>query len=207
MKVIAVNGSPRQNGNTYQALQAAGEVFQSKGIAFEVLQVGGADLRGCIACGTCSKNGGHCVFADQQFEEWMAQLKEADGILLASPVYYASIAGGMKAFLDRAFYSNSSAFYHKVGGAFAVLRRTGGIDAYDELLHYMTITEMLVAPMKYWGVVHGAAPGEVLDDQEGLAVVRRMAENMVWLMELTAYGKGAVQEPAPTALPRTNFIR
>ena len=206
MKVIAVNGSPLVNGNTALVLEEAKKVFEASGISCEILQVGAANPRGCMACGACSKNGGHCVLGDAQWEEWAQKMREADGLLLGAPVYYASLAGGMKSFLDRIFYSCGTSFYHKVGGAFTVLRRTGGIDAYDELLHYMTITEMLVAPMRYWGVVHGAAPGEALQDLEGLAVVRRMAENMAWLMELKEAG-AAVKEPAPAALPRTNFIR
>ena len=206
MKIVAVNGSPKANGNTATALSVMSEVFKENNIDFEILHIGAEDIHGCIACGGCF-NAGTCALNDDAFSGYVNILKEADGIVLATPIYYANIAGTMKSFLDRVFYSSGKAFYHKVGGAFVTVRRTGGIAGFDTLNHYMSITEMLIAPMPYWGVVHGRAPGEALQDEEGIAIVKRMAKNMVWLLQLKEAGKGTVEEPTPEKRPMTNFVR
>ncbi len=206
MKVVAVNGSPRKNGNTATALSAMKEIFAAQNIDFEILEIGGKEIRGCTACGTCFKTG-QCVLNDDTFDSYVETLKNADGIVLAAPIYYANIAGTMKSFLDRVFYSAGKHFYHKVGGAFATVRRTGGIAGFDTLTHYMSITEMLIAPMPYWGVVHGTKPGDVTQDEEGLYIVQRMAENMAWLLQMKEQTKDTVPPPAQNKKPTTSFIR
>lgn len=206
MKVVAVNGSPRKNGNTALALATMKEVFAKQNIAFEILEIGGKNIRGCTACGTCYKTG-KCVLNDEAFDEYVETLTRADGIVLAAPIYYANIAGTMKSFLDRVFYSSGKHFYHKVGGAFATVRRTGGIAGFDTLTHYMSITEMLIAPMPYWGVVHGTKPEDVAEDKEGLYIVQRMAENMAWLLQMKEQTKNTLPPPIQGQKPTTSFIR
>ena len=206
MKVVAVNGSPRQNGNTAYALSVMGDIFKENGIDFEILQIGAENIHGCTACLSCYKTG-TCALNDDAFNGYVDKLKNADGMVLAAPIYFANIAGTMKSFLDRVFYAYRDDFYHKVGGAFATVRRTGGIAGFDTLNHYMSISEMLIAPMPYWGVVHGRAPMEVLEDEEGLAIVSRMAKNMVWLLKLKEAGSETVEEPTPEVRPLTSFVR
>lgn len=205
MKVVAINGSPRPKGNTFQAIQAVLDVIEYAGIETEVLQIGGRDIRGCTACGGCS--GGMCVFADEAFRSWTRTLEDADGILLACPVYYAGIPGTMKAFLDRIFYQSGGRFRLKVGASIAVLRRSGGVATFDQLNHYLLISEMIVAPSFYWNVAHGRQPGEVQEDLEALSVLQNLGQNMAYLLEMQNRTRAELPPPAPVARAWTNFIR
>jgi len=205
MKVLILNGSPRKNGNTALALEQMESVFEAEGIEVERVNIGAADIRGCIACGACAKKGA-CAF-DDLVNEVAPKLEEADGLVLASPVYYASANGSLISLLDRLFYSTSFSKTMKVGAAVAVARRGGLTATFDELNKYFTISGMPVASSRYWNNVHGAAPGEAAEDAEGLQVVRTLARNMSFLMKSIALGREQFGLPEPETPVFTNFVR
>lgn len=211
MKVVAINGSPHKEGNTYHALMEIGKQLQESNIELEILHIGNKAVRGCLACGGCAKNKNEkCVISTDLLNEWIQKMKDADGIILASPVYYAGIPGTMKSFLDRAFYvssSNGNLFRQKVGAAVVVLRRTGGSYTFDGLNHYLNYSEMILATSNYWNIVHGAAPGEVLQDTEGMQIMQVLGRNMAWLLKMRELTKDMLPSPAPVAKAMTNFIR
>jgi multimeric flavodoxin WrbA len=211
MKVIAINGSPRAEGNTYGALRRLGERLGAEGIGYEIIQVGDKAVRGCISCGACGKRkDGKCAFGDDPVNEALAKMREADGIVLGSPVHYSGVAGAMKCFLDRAFYvagANGGLFRHKVGAALVAVRRSGGSSALDGLNHYLTISEMIVATSNYWDIVHGARPGELSQDEEGLQVVDVLAANLAWILKMREAAGPSVPEPAAVRKVYTNFVR
>ena len=211
MRVIAVNGSPRKEGNTHQALAMVGEELAAGGIDFEILHVGHKLIHGCRACGQCAVNKDEkCSIKTDDVNKWIQQLKNADGILLGSPVYYSGIAGSMKCFLDRAFYVggvNGSLYRHKVGAAVVALRRSGGTATFDSLNHYLTNSEMLVATANYWNIIHGRSMGEVVQDAEGRQIMRVLGKNMAWLLNMKEATKGLVEEPAAEQKVMTHFIR
>ena len=206
MKVIAVNGSPHEKGNTYTALCIAKQELEAQGIEVEILQLGKIEFAGCRGCGACSKTG-QCVFADDVFNETCAKLYAADGVIFGSPVYYASMNGALKCFMDRCFYQSKGRMRHKVAGAIAVARRAGGMTTLDELQKYFLISEMVIAPSYYWNLVHGARPGEVLEDKEGVSVIANMARNMAWLLKMKDATKDTVEVPEKYPREWTNFIR
>ena len=193
MKVVAINGSPRKEGNVSQCLEVMAEEFSKEGIEFEVLQPG-AKVRPCMACYHCLDNGTlHCIQKDDMVNEIIDKCIEADGIILASPVYHGGIAGGMKCVLDRMMlaagcYENQ--FHHKVGAAVCTLRRSGGMETYQQLLGIMDAFEMVIVTSDYWGAVHGADPGEVRRDEEGMAVVAKLARNIAWTVKVIDAAKG-----------------
>ena len=211
MKVVGFNGSPKQTGNTYHALRAVMEPLEQQGIQTEIIHVGGQALRGCIGCRGCAQlQNETCVLPDDGVNGWIQKMKEADGILLASPVYFANIAGSMKCFLDRAFYvcsNNGGLLRHKVGAVAAAVRRTGGLPAVDTMTHYLSYSEMVMPGANYWNVIHGRTPGEVLQDEEGLQDLRILGKNMAWLLRLMEYGRQAVPAPQPEEKIITNFVR
>lgn len=187
MKVLIINGSPRIDGNTSIALNEMTKVFDNEGIEFEIVQIGNKDIRGCIACGTCSESG-KCVF-DDIVNELSQKLKDSDGLVLASPVYYASANGTLISALDRLFFSNHTDLSMKVGASVVVARRGGLSATFDELNKYFTISGMPVASSYYWNSVHGRAIGDAQNDAEGLYVMRMLAKNMTFLMKSIALGK------------------
>ncbi len=211
MKVVAINGSPHKKGNTYHALMGVSKQLEENGIDFEIIHIGNKLVRGCLACGGCAKNKDEqCTITTDPLNEWVQQMKEADGIILASPVYYAGIPGTMKSFLDRAFYvsgSNGNLFRSKVGAAVVAVRRTGGSSTFDSLNHYLNYSEMILATSNYWNITHGTAPGEVLQDAEGMQIMEVLGRNMAWLLKMREQTKDSV--PAPARVPKvyTNFIR
>ncbi len=205
MKVLLINGSPRKEGNTAIALNEMVKVFEKEGIATEIMHIGGKDIRGCIACGKCRQLG-HCVFDDAVVEAGK-KLSQADGLVVGSPVYYASANGTVTSFMDRLFYSNSSDLRMKVGAAIAVARRGGQTTTFDQLNKYFTISGMPVASGQYWNGVHGSAPGEAEQDSEGLQQMRTLASNMAFLMKSIALGKEKYGLPEREAPQRMNFIR
>lgn len=211
MKVIAINGSPRVGGNTHHALRMAGERLEAKGIEFEIIQVGNKNVHGCRDCGKCRENRDErCVITSDPLNEWIQKLKQADGIILASPVYYAGISGAMKCFLDRTFYvsgSNGNFFRHKVGAAMVALRRSGGTTTLDSLLHYLTYSEMILATSNYWNIIHGRNHEESFQDAEGMQIMQLLGENMAWLLTMREQTKHSVPAPAPRPKVMTNFIR
>lgn len=205
MKVLLINGSPNPRGNTAYALNQMIEVFQADGVETELIQVGSRDIRGCIGCRKC-RSTGKCVF-DDLVNEVAPMLAAADGVVIASPVYYASANGTMVSFLDRLFYSNQADLSMKVGASVAVARRGGCTATFDQLNKYFTISGMPLASSCYWNMVHGAAPGEARQDAEGIHTVRTLAQNMTFLMKSIALGKEAYGLPQPETRVFTNFIR
>lgn len=211
MKVVAFNGSPRAEGNTYRALAIVAEELEREGIAASVIQVGSRQVRGCVACGGCARNrDGRCVLPDDGVNAWIEEAREADGIILGSPVHFSGMGATMKAFLDRAFYvasANGGLFRHKAGAAVVAVRRSGGVAAFDQLNHYLAYSEMLVPGSNYWNVVHGAAPGEAERDEEGVQILRVLGRNMAWLLKLVEAGKGSLPPPEREKKRYMNFIR
>jgi multimeric flavodoxin WrbA len=210
MKVIAINGSPHKDGNCGHALIRIGAELEKAGIGFEVVHVGDKAIRGCTACGSCGKRGdGKCVFADDPVNEAIGKMSEADGIVLASPVYYSGVAGTMKSFLDRAFYAaGAGALYrHKVGAALVAVRRSGGSSTLDCLNHYLTYSEMIVASSNYWDIVHGRSGGEMEQDAEGLQIVDVLAGNLAWLLKMREATKESLPPPPRATKIMTNFVR
>ena len=205
MKVLLINGSPKANGNTAFALGQMAEVFAQAGVETELLHPGKEAIRGCIACGSCKKTG-KCVF-DDLVNIAARKFEEADGLVLASPVYYASANGNLVSFLDRLFQSGSFDKRMKVGASVAVARRGGCSATFDQLNKYFTISGMPVASSHYWNSLHGAAPGEAAQDAEGIVTLRNLARNMTFLMKSIALGKEAYGLPELEARVNTNFIR
>lgn len=211
MKVIAINGSPRTEGNTYHSLLQVGKALRNEGIDFEIIQIGDKLIRGCLACNGCVKNRNErCVITNDEVNDCIQKLKEADGILLGSPVHYSGIAGTMKSFLDRVFYVagvNKSLFRHKVGAAVVAVRRSGGVATFDALNHYINYSEMIMPASNYWNVIHGTAPAEVEQDDEGQQILRILGKNMAWLLKTLAAGRESVPEVEPERKIITNFVR
>lgn len=205
MKVLLINGSPKKNGNTAYALSQMAEVFAAQGIDAEILHIGNQPIRGCTACGGCTKTG-KCVF-DDAVNEAATKFQEADGLVAASPVYYASANATLIAFLDRLFYSSHFDKRMKVGASVVVARRGGCSATFDELNKYFTISGMPIASSHYWNSVHGRTPGEAAQDLEGIATVRNLALNMSFLMKSIALGKEQLGLPEYEDRTATNFIR
>ncbi len=205
MKVLLLNGSPKANGNTALALEEMVKVFTEEGIEAEVIQVGNKDIRGCLACGGCYGQG-KCVI-DDLVNEVGEKFKDADGLVAASPVYYASANGTITSFLDRLFYSTNFDKTMKVGASVAVARRGGCSATFDQLNKYFTISGMPIASSQYWNSVHGGAPGQAEEDAEGLQTMRTLARNMSFLMKSIALGKEKYGLPEKEKHVYTNFIR
>ena len=205
MKVLMLNGSPKANGNTALALRELEKVFAAEGIEVETMQLGNKPIRGCVACGGCYK-AGRCVL-DDSLEELASKFQEADGLVVASPVYYASANATLIAALDRLFYSTRFDKTMKVGASIAVARRGGCSATFDQLNKYFTISGMPVASSRYWNSVHGAVPGEAQQDEEGLVTMRTLARNMAFLMKSIALGKEKYGLPEKEKGKMTNFIR
>lgn len=205
MKVLLLNGSPRSNGNTAIALNEMVKVFAEEGIETEIVQIGALDARGCVDCRYC-KDHGKCVF-DDVVNEVAAKLEESDGMVVASPVYYASANGTLISVLDRLFRSSPASKAMKVGAAVAVARRGGCSATFDQLNKYFTIAGMPVASSQYWNSVHGRTPGEALQDAEGLQTMRYLARNMSFLMKSIALGKEKFGLPKREPYIPTHFIR
>lgn len=205
MKVVAINGSPKPRGNTYLSLKAVCDELEAQTIETEIIHVGNMTLKGCISCGQCKD--GYCRFADDTLTKIVDKIYEADALLIGSPVYYSGIAGTLKCFLDRLFYPSKGRMRLKIGAAVVVLRRSGGVATFDQLNHYFLISDMMIAPSNYWNVIHGALPGEVEQDGEGTAILKDLATNMGWMLQIKEFSKEACPIPAPPARVRTNFIR
>ncbi len=208
MNVLMINGSPRAGGNTSIALDEMERVFERNGVAVHRYELGGRAIRGCIACGACHRDGAQGCVLDGEITELAELLDACDGVVIASPVYYASANGSLISLLDRLFYSTGSIDKRmKVGASVAVARRGGCSATFDELNKYFTISEMPIASSRYWNSVHGAARGEATQDLEGMQTVRALAENMTFLMRSIALGKEKYGLPEREPSQRTNFIR
>ena len=205
MRVLILNGSPKAQGNTAIAIGEMVKVFESYGIESEVVQVGNKAIRGCIACNRCAELG-HCVF-DDEVNEIAPKFEAADGLVVASPVYYASANGTLIALLDRLFYSTGFDKTMKVGASVAVARRGGLTATYDELNKYFGISGMPIASSYYWNGVHGRLPGEAEEDGEGLQTMRHLAHNMAFLMRSIQLGKEKYGLPEREEGIFTHFVR
>ena len=205
MKVLILNGSPRANGNTTVAIKEMETVFASEGIEYETITVGNMDIRGCVACGGCAATG-KCVF-DDIVNEVAKKFEEADGLVVASPVYYASANATLVALLQRLFYSSHFDKTMKVGASVVCARRGGCSATFDELNKFFTISGMPVASSQYWNSIHGGAPGQADEDAEGKRTMRVLARNMSFLMKSIALGKEEYGLPEEEPRVVTSFIR
>ena len=205
MKVLMINGSPRAEGNTALALREMEAIFREAGVDVTTMQVGNKAIRGCIACGKCAALG-KCVF-DDIVNELAPKFREADGLVVASPVYYASANATLIAVLDRLFYSTRFDKTMKVGASVVCARRGGCSATFDELNKYFTISGMPVASSQYWNSIHGRAPGEAEQDGEGRQTMRTLARNMTFLMKSIALGKEQFGLPEKEERIATHFIR
>lgn len=208
MKVIAINGSPRKNGNTSQVLKIMADELAEQGIEVEIIQIGHINIHGCIGCGYCkTSNENHCVFKDDIVNEVAKKMREADGFILASPTYYAGIAGTMKSFLDRVFFTSSNYFKYKVATSISVVRRAGGVDVVHQLNNYLNLAQTVMPPSQYWTIAYGMAKGEAIEDKEGIQTIRKNARSMAWLLEIIDAGKEKIPVPVEEDHVMTNFIR
>lgn len=205
MKVLMINGSPRENGNTSIAIDEMKKVFEANDVECEIVRVGNLDIRGCISCNYCYKNK-KCAFNDI-VNELALKFEEADGLVVASPVYYASANGTLISLLDRLFYSSSFDKSFKVGASVAVARRGGCSSTFDELNKYFTISNMPIVSSQYWNSVHGRRVGEASLDYEGLQTMRTLANNMIFLMKCIKLGKEKYGLPEKEIHVSTDFIK
>lgn len=205
MKVLLINGSPNAKGCTYTALEEVSKTLNQEGIETEIIHVGNKDIRGCIACRKCKTNG-KCVFNDI-VNEVAPKFNECDGLVIGSPVYYASANGTLISFIDRLFYSMSADKTMKVGAAVVSCRRGGNTSTFDELNKYFTISGMPVVSSQYWNMVHGNSPEEVKQDLEGMQTMRTLGKNMAFLMKSIQLGKEQFGLPEKESHIFTNFIR
>ena len=204
-KVLMLNGSPRANGNIALAFREMEKVFEENGVEYENILLGNKDIRGCIACNSCAKNG-KCVFNDI-VNELAAKFEEADGLVIGSPVYYGSANGTLMSALQRLFYSSSFDKKFKVGASVVTCRRSGTTATFDELNKFFTISNMPVASSQYWNNIYGAAPGEAEADEEGRQVMRVLARNMIFLMKSIEIGKEQIGLPEEEERVWTNFTK
>ena len=211
MKVVAFNGSPNKEGNTYHAIKMVLSELEKEGIETEIVHVGNKSIRGCMACGQCAKNKNEqCVLPGDEVNGWIQKMKEADGIILGSPVHFSAMGGTMKSFLDRAFYVtgvNGGMLRHKVGASVVAVRRSGGVPTFNQLNNYINYSEMIMPTSNYWNVIHGTKPGDALQDKEGVQIMGVLGKNMVWLMKLVENGKEKVEIPGKERKTMMSFIR
>ena len=211
MKVIAINGSPNKEGNTFHALTMVGEELEAGGIEFEILHIGHKLIHGCLACGKCGINKDEkCVIKTDDLNLWIQQIKKSDGLIIGAPVHYAGIPGTMKSFLDRLFYvagSNGGLLRQKVAAAVVTVRRTGGSATFDSLNHYLNYSEMIIATSNYWNIIHGRSAGEVTQDLEGKQIMSVLGKNMEWLLKMKEATLNTIQSPSREKKVMTNFIR
>ena len=205
MNVLIINGSPRPNGNTTAAINEMKKIFDSQGIQTTEMRIGNKPIRGCIACNSCAEKG-KCVF-DDEVNKAAELFEKADGLVVASPVYYASAKGTLISFMDRLFYSTSFDKTMKVGAAVVAARRSGLTSTFDEINKYFTICGMPVASSQYWNSIHGCEAGEAQQDGEGLQTMRTLARNMAFLIKSIDLGKKQFGLPEKEEWIGTNFIR
>ena len=210
MKIVALNGSPKKTGNTYNAIKLVFDELEKEGIETEIIQIGSKNIRGCTACNACSKTKNERCIIDDEINGIIQKMKNADGIILGSPVYFSGIAGTMKSALDRIFYvsgSNGNIFRNKIGDSVVAFRHSGGMPTFQQLNNYINYAEMVIPTSNYWNVAHGTLPGDVLKDIEGVQVMRVLGKNMAWLIKLLENGKGIVPVPEKEVKEWMNFIR
>jgi multimeric flavodoxin WrbA len=206
MKVLLINGSPHKNGCTYTALQEVAGQLAAQDIGTEIFQLGTEPIRGCVACYKCTKTG-RCAYDDDPVNACLEKATEADGLVVGSPVYFASANGALCALLDRMFYTANRRLAYKPAAAVVSCRRGGASAAFDRLNKYFTISSMPVVSSQYWNAVHGNTPEEVRQDAEGLQIMRTLGRNLAWMLLTRAAAGDKVPFPEKEKSARTNFIR
>ena len=206
MKVILVNGSPKEKGCTYTALKEVEKQLNKNDIETEIFWIGNKPVSGCLGCGGCLKTG-KCVI-DDKVNEFLGKVKETDGFVFGSPVHFAASSGMLSSFMDRVFYGRGKLFANKVASAVVSCRRGGATAAVDEINKYFLMTNMPIVSSQYWNMVHGNTPEEVLKDEEGMQTMRTLGNNMAWLLKCIKEGeKAGISLPENEDVIRTNFIR
>ncbi len=206
MKVLLINGSSHREGCTYTALHEIEKILIKYNIETEIFHIGNKEIHGCTACGACRESG-YCIFKNDSVNAGIDKAKQADGIIVGSPVYYAGPNGALCAFLDRMFFLKSGPYAFKPAAAIVSCRRGGASAAFDRLNKYFTISNMPIVSSQYWNAVHGNTPDEVRQDAEGLQIMRTLGHNMAWLLRCIDTARATVPYPVPEAPLRTNFIR
>lgn len=211
LKILLINGSPHERGCTYTALREVAGALEAEGVGAHILHVGNGPVRGCIGCGGCARQGKHrCVFTDDRVDEALDLVESCQGLVIGSPVHYASASGSVTSFMDRMFYAGGRAvFANKVGAAVVSARRAGTTAALDQLQKYFAISGMPIAPSQYWPMVHGNTPEQVLQDEEGLQIMRTLGRYMAYMVKSFALAREhGLLPPEPEAERKTtNFIR
>jgi multimeric flavodoxin WrbA len=211
MKVLLLNGSPRRNGNTFEALSVIEKVLCEEGIDTEIAQVGSKSIRGCMACGKCGQTKNlKCALKDDGTNDLIVKMKEADGIVIGTPTHYANMSATLRSFLDRVFYvsqSNGNLFRYKVGAGIAVSRRGGEVQAFNQINNYLMYAEMMIASSSYWSVIHGLEKGEVYKDIEGIHTLEVLARNVAYMLKIKSLAEGVIEPPKIIEKPWTHFIR
>ncbi len=209
MKVLLINGSPHEHGCTYTALSEVAKELNECGVDTEIFHIGVKPIRGCMGCSNCGKaKTGRCNFNDDTVNEGIEKLKEADGLIVGSPVHYASACAGICSFMDRLFFGSSKIYEYKPAACVVSARRGGASAAFDRLNKYFTISNMPIVSSQYWNSVHGNTPEEVMQDLEGMQVMRMLGKNMAWLLKSIEAGKQAgIELPEKEKRVNTNFIR
>lgn len=205
MKVLLINGSPRNNGNTRLALEEVATTLNGEGIETEIIDIGKKAVQGCIACGMCGREG-KCTFRDDLYYQVLRAVKDGiDGLVVGSPVYYGGPNGSLCALLDRVFYSLGPDLQYKPGASVVVCRRGGASAAFDRLNKYFTILNMPIVSSQYWNMVYGQTPGQAAQDEEGMQTMRTLGRNMAWMVKKLNTREGGLPAQEPRAW--TNFIR
>lgn len=207
MKVLLINGSSRKNGCTFTALKEVEKTLNAGNIETELIHTGVDAIRDCAGCGYCKKGGGKCVFNDDIVNEIIEKAKNADGFIFGSPVYYAHPSGRLLSLMDRLFYAGSGAFAFKPAAAVVSARRAGTTASLDAIMKHFTINQMPVISSNYWNMVHGNTPDEVMQDKEGLQIMRTLGHNMAWILKCIELGKNSgINHPQTEEKIWTNFI-
>lgn len=210
MKVVAFNGSPKKEGNTYTAIRLVADKLEEQGIEVEIIHVGNKVIRGCMACNHCFKKMNEECIVKDEVNGWIQKMKEADGIIIGSPTHYSAIAGTMKSFLDRAFYvagANGNMFRGKVGASIVAVRRSGGVPTFNQLNNFLNYSEMMMPTSNYWSVIHGLLPGEARQDEEGVQIMEVLGKNMAAMLKQREATKDISEANTMVKKTMTNFIR
>lgn len=209
MKVLLINGSPKEKGCTYTALSVVAEALQKEGIGTEIVSVGTAPIRGCIGCGGCRTKGEeHCVFGEDGVNDVIDKMKDADGLVVGTPVHYAAASGAITSLMDRVCFAGGAHLAFKPAAAVASCRRGGASVAFDQINKYFGILNMPVVSSNYWNMVHGNTPEEVWRDEEGVQTMRQLGKNMAWLLKVIEAGqKAGLSHPEAEPKIKTNYIQ
>jgi multimeric flavodoxin WrbA len=206
MHVLMINGSPKANGCTYTALSEVAAELEKEGIRSSIFHIGDKPIKDCIGCGGCFTTG-YCVFKTDQVNACIDLAREADGIVVGSPVYFAGPNGSLCAFLDRMFFAKGDRYAYKPAASVVVLRRGGASASFDRLNKYFTISNMPIVSSQYWNAVHGTTPAELRQDLEGMQVMRTLGRNMAWMLKCIDTAKATVPYPEREERLHTNFVR